>query len=137
MADLSQTASSVLPGADAVTERMTAGVAITAGQVVYLIDAAARTVGLADNNDASAVVRRVFGIALNGAAIGQPVVVQRSGEINVGATLTPGIIYVLSATAGRIAPAADLASGNFTTVLGIAKSASILGLDIHTANTAI
>jgi hypothetical protein len=44
----------------------------------------------------------------------------------VGATLVVGQVYVLSANAGNIAPVSDLATGWYTTILGIAISTTQL-----------
>lgn len=127
MTDLSITATSVKAGGNAIIAHGLAGVAITAGQPVYL-DAATGTYKLADNNLAGA--ENVTGIALNGAASGQPVAVQTSGDITIGATLTAGSAYCLSATAGGIAPVADLTTGNVVIQLGLAKSTTVLALRI-------
>lgn len=136
MADLSITAASVVKGANAVTESGTAGATITAGQVVYR-DASDLKCKLADCNSATAAVRSPRGIALNGASDGQPLVIQRSGEITIGATLTVGSTYYLSATAGGIAPLADLGSGDYPTVIGVAKSTSVLVLSFTEAGAAL
>lgn len=48
------------------------------------------------------------------------------GEYTVGATLTLATTYVISATSGAIAPIADLASTNYSTILGTAKNTSTI-----------
>ena len=123
MADLSITAGNVV--SSGVTEDHVAGAPITAGQVVYL-EAATNTVKLADADHATTEIHTAKGIALNGASAGQPVKVHISGNINVGATLQVGRVYVLSNTPGGIAPAADLTTTWFPNVLGVATSASNL-----------
>jgi hypothetical protein len=129
MADLSITAANVLAGANANIFHGRGGATITAGQVLYE-DATTSRFGLADNNSATAAVKLPAGIALNGGANGQPMAVHRDGDITIGATLTPGTAYFLSDTPGGICPAGDLASGETVVQIGIAKSASVLSVDI-------
>ena len=125
MAALSITAANVAAGTDAVVEKGTAGEAITAGQLVYR-DEADGKYKLADCDSATAAVRQARGVALNGAANGQPLSIQKSGDINLGATLVAGTTYYASPTAGGIGPLADVASGDDPIIVGIAKSASIM-----------
>lgn len=128
MADISITAASVIKGADAYTEQGTAGATVTAGQPVYL-DSTDGKFKLSDNNATGK--KTVRGIALHGASDGQPLMIQRGGDITIGATLTAGSRYYLSATAGGIMPEADLASGMDVVLLGLAKSTSVLAIDIQ------
>jgi hypothetical protein len=127
MADISVTASSVVPGATARRQTKTASVAITAGQVVYVNSS--DQLALADN-DASATTAAAVGIALNSCAANQPCSYATSGAVTFNAVLTAGTIYVLSATAGGIAPAADLASDDYVTILGVASSTTSLTVNI-------
>lgn len=129
MADLTITATSVVPGSDAVKVERTALSTITAGQPVY-IDTSTNKVAPVDTDSATAAVRTVYGIALNGAAANQPVVVQTAGSITIGATVAVGTIYVASDTAGGIKPEADLAAGDYTSVIGIATSTTVIKLGI-------
>lgn len=128
MADLSVTAANVLPGAGAMTEDGLAGATITAGQVCYRDSDG--TYKLADADGASSTIRTGRGIALNGAAAGQPVRIQRSGEITAGATLTPGTTYYLSGTPGGICPLADVGTGERWHIVGIAKSTTVMILSL-------
>lgn len=128
MTDLAITATSVVKGDNAIVENGYAAAAITAGQVVY--KNAAGKYDLADTDDATAIVRKPRGIALNGAAAGQPVAVQRSGDITIGATLTPGVFYYLSGTPGGICPVADVAAGDHPAVIGAATSTTVLSINI-------
>lgn len=130
MADISITAANVLPGSNARTENGTFGATVTQGQAVYL-DASDGKYKLADNDNATAAVRRPRGIALNAGSNGQPATIQTSGSITIGGTLTAGTVYVLSSTAGGIAPQADLASGDDVVILGVATSTTALALDIQ------
>ena len=136
MADLSITATEVLAGAGADTENGIAGEALTAGQVVYKLSTDKKFYK-ADCDSAGKT--SVYGIALNGAAAGQPVSVQKSGSITIGATAAPtvGEIYVLSGTAGGIAPEADLASGDTVSILGVGESASSIQLRINNTGVVV
>lgn len=127
MADISITATGVTKGAGAVTERGTAGATLTAGMAVYK-DAATGTYKIA-HCETSAATAVVAGLALNGASSGQPVEVQTQGIIALNG-LTVGTIYVLSAS-GAIAPAADLASGDYVTVIGVGATSANLDLGIN------
>lgn len=129
MADLSQTATSVfgygeqLPG--------TLGGSVTAGMPVR------RQSGgtwIASTN-ASAAGSQVDGIALTGGASGQPFTYQKAGNINLGATLAAGVIYVLSAS-GAISAVNDVASGDYVTVLGIGISTSLMKMGIVVSGVA-
>lgn len=135
MADLTITAANVVASANAVRESGTAGATITAGQLVYL-DTTDMKYKLADNNGAAAL-RVPNGIALNGAANNQPLVIQKAGDITIGATMTAGVAYYLSDTPGGICPVADLASGEYPCIIGIAKSASLMDVGIHPSGVAL
>jgi len=116
--DLSITAASVLPSTNAVVKTGTAGGTITAGQTLYADASDGGDLKLADA-DASALTAVVVGIALHGASDGQPLSFLASGDITIGATVVVGEIYVLSGTAGGIAPEADLATADWVSVLGV------------------
>ena len=109
--DLSITSTSVTPGANAVIRYDTAGAAITAGKVVYKSSTDGKLY-LADCDSATSAVRDAVGIALVTGAIGTKIAyVTEDDDLTIGATVANGTIYVLSATAGGIAPAADLTTG--------------------------
>lgn len=124
MADLTITAASVIAGADAARESGTAGETITAGKAVYFSSTTKKWM-LADSNSVTAEARKCTGIALNGASLNQPVTVLKGGDITIGATLTAGTAYYLSDTAGGICPIADVGSGEYVNLLGLAKSTSV------------
>lgn len=127
MADLTITEANVQHASGASLRQEIAGVAITAGQVVYK-DSSDSKVKLADATDANK--DEIYGIAANSApGADQPITIQKQGGINLGATLTVGEIYVLS-TGGAIAPEADLASNDYVSVLGVATTASNLKMGI-------
>lgn len=128
MTDLTITAANVIAGGDAVTELGKAGATIVAGQVCYK-EASTGKFKLTDTNSGTAEAKAAYGIALNGAADGQPLVVQKAGSITLGSVLTAGSAYYASETPGGIQPAADVAT-EAVVFLGIATTASALKLGI-------
>jgi hypothetical protein len=136
MADLTITASSVVAGSGAKKVTGTAGASITAGQVVYE-DTATSTYKLADNDSATAAVRSPAGIALHASSANQPLTILTKGPITIGATTAVGTVYCLSATAGGIAPVADMASGDYVTILGVGTSTTVIDVLIHESGAAV
>lgn len=132
MSDLTITAANVLPGSGATIDRSApAGATITAGKSVYLDTAATGKWQLADADAATAISRGQgkTGIALNGASDGQPIAVLTEGDITIGATLTAGVSYYVSATPGGICLFADLTTGDYVTLLGVATSTTVLKVE--------
>jgi hypothetical protein len=136
MADLSITAADVISGAGSLIDRGTGGATITAGQAVYK-DSADGKYKLSDCDSATEAERAVDGIALNGCADGQPLAVHKSGPLTMGEVFTAGQAYYLSATAGGIAPYADLGSGDYPVLLGIASSTSVLKVAFNASGVAL
>ena len=136
MANLSITAASVIAGDNAILESGIAGETITAGQLVYK-DETSKKFLLADSNSATAAVRTPRGVALNGASNGQPLVIQRAGDITYGATLTAGTAYYLSDTPGATCPLADVGSGEYVALIGLAKSTTVLTIAIQAPGVAL
>lgn len=108
----------------------TAGATITAGQPLYADTTALDTSGkpkakLADAN-ASAATASCIGISANGAADGQPVrVVFSDNDFAHGLTgAVAGDIIIVSATAGGLAPALDMATGMYPVIVMVATSAT-------------
>lgn len=126
-ADLSITATNVIPSSAAVIQTGTAGEALTAGQLVYK-KATDRKFYKADCDSATAEVRDCYGIAVTSSGAGAPVsVVIEDPSLQIAASgLTNGTIYILSATAGGLAPAADATTGWYVTVVAVAKSATTI-----------
>jgi hypothetical protein len=135
MSDISISAASVLPGAGAVTEDGLAGATLTAGQIVYRDTD--NSYKLADCNGASATIRTPRGVALNGASAGQPVRIQKQGEITIGGTLTAGTSYYLSGTPGGLRPVADNTTGDYPSHIGISKSTTVLLLAIAASGVSL
>lgn len=123
-ADLSITATSVVPSANAIIRNAVAGAVITAGKMVYK-SSTDNKLYLADGDSASAGTRDCVGIAVTTAGIGAPCYfVIEDPALVIGATVTNGTIYVLSATAGGIAPAADLTTGWYATIVAVGTSST-------------
>lgn len=121
MSNLVVTAANVLQSPSATVARGVAGATLTAGVPVYL-DPADSRLKPADANGA-APANTVKGITVNGAAAGQFVnYVTDDPDFTPGGALTPGTAYALSATAGAIAPIADLVTGDTAIVLFVAKT---------------
>jgi hypothetical protein len=125
MSNLSITAANVVKGTNAVTENGTAGETITAGQALYKSSTTNKWMK-ADANGASAEIRGATGIALTGSALNQPIVVLKSGQVTIGATLIAGVAYYLSDTAGGICPVADVGTGEYVCLVGLALSTTVL-----------
>jgi hypothetical protein len=133
-ADKSQTATSVIAGPNAKRKIVTLAEAVTAGQPGYITSTG--TAGLADGNVlAKAVVKGYFE---SGGSTGQKVnLVTEDDAANLGITNTIGDILILSATAGGIAPPADAATGMYVTVLGVAKSSTLVNFKPLASGAAI
>lgn len=124
--------STITYAAGALLRDGTAGVAIAAGEVVYL-NASTGLLGLADA-DASAAAAAAIGIAVNSAAVGQPVKVLYEGTItNTGAIIKQGQTYVLANVAGDIAEAvSDLTEDtSYVTSLGIGQTTTSIKIKIN------
>ena len=135
MPDLAITATAVVSAATNATNHI-AGATITAGQMVYLAVATDRIM-LADSNSGTVEARTPMGIALNGASTGQRVTVQSSGNVTMNAVLTAGVVFYMSDTPGGICPVADIGSGEFVCIVGIATSTTVMRLDIQASGVAL
>lgn len=134
MADLSITTANVGVSSNAITSIVQVGETVTAGQAGYKksLD------GLyykADAN-ASSATAAALGVFLSGASTNGYALFCTAGNYLAGATLTVGETYVVSATAGGIAPIADVTTGWYVTILGVASSSSILQLNVFRSGTA-
>jgi hypothetical protein len=136
MADLSITAANVaLAGSSALTRRVQVGEAVAQGQPGYYVGSENKYYQTdADDSATKADAKCIF---LTPAAADGYAVICESGEVNLGATLTVGTTYVVSATKGGIAPIGDLTTDDYVTILGIATSASTLQLDIQAGGVQI
>lgn len=127
MADLSITAANVrLATALAQVVVLRVSEIVDAGEVVYkngdkysLADASAQATAAAS-----------YVALTNGVADGFIVAV-KTGLVYVGTSaLTKGVQYVVSATAGKIAPIGDLSTGDYITHVGVAATTDTLYVDI-------
>lgn len=123
MVDLVITAANVVPQTGALIEHGTYGATVTAGMSVYL-NTTTREWEPADAD--TLATANAAGIALNSAGDGQPGAVVVEGPVALGAVLTVGSVYVVSSTAGGIAPSADLVATDYVSVLGTPISTSVL-----------
>ena len=129
MGDIAVTAGDVSPGTDAGLDVTgTAGAALTAGQVVYY--SASADEYLVADTETSSTTADADGVVVCTAADTQKCVVQKTGQIDIGGTVVVGTVYVLSVT-GKIAPADDLATGDWVTVIGIGVTATDIKLGIN------
>lgn len=126
MANLSQTAANVGVGSTAEIARVQVGEAVTQGQPVYQ-DGSLYYQCDANNTAPRAVAK---GIVLTPASTNGYAVICTGGLVNLGATLTVGTPYYLSATKGAICPYPDLITGDYVTYLGTATTAALLDLNI-------
>jgi hypothetical protein len=134
MADVTITAANVLASTSATTRTGIAGATITAGQVLYKDASDSNKLKLADANGVAAA-RVVEGIALHGASSAQPMkYVVTDSQFIPGFTVVVGTTYILASdNPGAIAPAADAASGDYVTDLGIGTTITQLNLNITAA----
>lgn len=129
MADLSVTAANVGIAGDAKLVSGIAGEAITRGQPVYY-DATLGKYFKAVNDDSAKAT--VVGIAQSGAAAdGDYFIVQKTGSLITGATMTKGELYYVSATGGGICPFADLAAADYVSAIYRATSTTEAVLEIE------
>ena len=130
MADLTITASQVVPGVNATYHDAVSAVAITAGQTCYLNTSGQAALGDADLSAAAAVTK---GVAVNSApGVGQWVRLQIGGTLTLGAGAAPvsGVTYVQSDTAGGLMPIADLDTGDYVTIVGVGGAANTIKMSI-------
>lgn len=133
MADLAPIVANVAAGTGAITSVGIAGVAMVAGDTLYL-DSVTTTLKLGDCDALASAA--IVGIALHAAGVGQPVRYLTAGEINLGTTIDIGEVYIQSGNAGKIGIVEDLAIGDFTTIIGIGKTTAILTLAIRAGGVA-
>lgn len=136
MTDLVITAANVKAADSATKKSAKGGGTITPGKVIYK-DLSTGKLDLVDADSATASQRDVEGIALSGGGVDQPIFYMTEGDLDVGAVLTVGKVYVASDTAGGIMPVEDLEAGDYVTILGVAKTTSILAVKINKSGVAV
>lgn len=135
MTELAITPGLIKAGPAARTVLHTLGATVTAGQALYT-DPAANFVAKLAQCDGEAREAQVVGIALNGGAAGQPVLVLTAGPLE-GCEAEVGVVYVLSGTAGGIMPVEDLVDDDYVTVLGIGVAAGVMMVDIQASGVQV
>lgn len=137
MADLVLTAGSVLAVQSDVgaynPQQGKGAVALTQGIPVYLAADGYRPC------DATTLIKATCkGITLNQCEAGQPISLLGDGSnLNLGATLTVGAEYFVSANSGKICPRADLGSGKYIKRLGQATAVDNILLDFGPDGTTV
>lgn len=101
----------------------------SAGQSAYL-DAADSKYKLADSNASAATAAAVGIFVTPGVDTGYGYVATGGSIILVGTTMIVGTVYCVGATPGDIVPISDLTTGDRTTILGTAATATQLDLAI-------
>lgn len=125
MADLSRTAANVKPMSAGPVSMGKSGEALTQGDPAYFDTSGKLKKCQSDGTAAEANCRAM--ILTPATAADQDVVYMLpGGDIDVGATLTVSETYIVSQTAGAIAPIGDLAAGDYSTILGTATAANKL-----------
>ena len=126
MANLTITPADVGVNSSATQTRIVqVGEAVSQAQPAFL-DGSKYYQAVANDTEAKAAAVGVF---MTAAALDGYAVIAMVGPVDLGATLTVGEVYVVSATKGSIAPIADLTTGDYVTILGVASSASSLELN--------
>ena len=130
MADLSITAANVAVGASTTpTKRVQAGEAVTQGQAVYRSTSTSKYFKCDADVLASSICD---GIVLTPAStdgyclIAEPSNTAGVSLVNLGATLTVGLGYYISLTAGGICVIADISTGDYPTLVGFATTAALI-----------
>lgn len=129
MANLTITAANLVADYQAVIKTGTAGEALSAGDAIYADSSDSDELKMCQFDNTAAEAAAV-GIVLADVIDGATVTYIVSGELAFGSILTAAVVYGLSATFGKIAPVTDLASTEYMTVLGVAKSTSTLQVRI-------
>ena len=140
MADLVQTAADVQVGSQTIRTRLVRyGEAVTQGMPLYKSGSDSKYY----QSDASAeATAKCEAIALTpGSADDYGVIALPASEpdfalVDIGATLTVGEPYAVSATKGAIAPVGDLLSTEWVCIIGVAKTASLLDFQVITPSAA-
>jgi len=130
VADYTVTAANVKKQAGSTTtDNNSAGETITAGQSVRLDGTTNKWMKL----DATAIeaATETIGIATHGALLDQPLVVITAGDIDMGSIGTIGVpVTAGTGSSGGLAPHTDLATNDYTIIMGYWKDADTLTVDI-------
>jgi len=127
MADLN-TVEALVEAVDAQIAIGTAGASIEPGDQIYIDTSDDAKLKAAVNSSAAAA--KSAGLALNYASSGNQVAYAIDGEVDPGVTAVEGIVYCVSANAGKIAPFGDLITGDRLVILGVGNSSGNIDIDI-------
>ncbi len=134
MAAITIAASALTLSAGCTTITGTSGEAISVGMPVYL--KAADGLYYKCDSNLSLAAATCVGLCVGTVLISSTLTVVTAGSVNLGATLTVGGVYVVGATvAGDIDLVADLATGWYVSILGVASTAALL--DLHIVNSGV
>lgn len=135
MADLVVTAANVKIGEGGTSTNGTSGGAFAAGDLVAKNSSG--DIVQADANGA-APINIPVGIALNSCpGADQPCVYTNEAPALEGFTVTQGVVCVASATPGKVCPAADEATGDTVTYVGIGNATNKMAVKIHAPGIAV
>lgn len=129
MADVSKTPANLRVVSDVQGRRVLFGESVSPGDTIYL-KTSDRKYYKAINTSLENSTCKGIAIGYGGADTYGYIVSEPGSVVNVGATLTQGTIYVVSSTAGGMAPEADIGSGEYVTILGVGDSSGQLQLNI-------
>lgn len=132
MAEVSPVAANVKTSSNTQTRLIQFGEVVTQGQAVYL--KSDTKYWLADNS--TTTLSAAAGVVVSPAAADGYGLIAIAGDIDLGATLAVGTIYVVGSTSGAIHPEADLLTTEILTVIGYGKTAALLTLDINATGIA-
>lgn len=134
MADLTITAANVTIGGQRTKYKtVKAGEAVTHGAVGYQLSG---KYYLADNSTAAKANAKV--IFLHAAGTDEYVIAATGGLVDVGATVTVGQVYAVSANGGKIAPIGDVSTtGQYVTTLGVGVTTSAIDFNPDASGVAI
>lgn len=128
MADITVTAANVKPvGTSRTLQTVQYGETVTQGQPVYLKSDTKYWKADADTSAEAAAI----GIVITPGVADDYGVIVTTGQVNMGATLAVGQVYVVSVNAGGVAPYSDLGTGDYVTILGVASTTAILDIGIN------
>lgn len=135
MADVTFTGTSAIVDNIKYVATRRAGEALSQFDIVYIDATDGNRVKKADADASASAV--AYGMVLHSCADEMFCLVATDGAtITVGGGLTANTRYVVSATAGKLAPQADLLSGDYISEVCFANSTTELKLDINnTGNT--
>ena len=135
MAELTITPADVVKTSTTSIQEGIAGGTLTAGMAVYSDSSASGVIKACDADAAASSV--CGGIALHGAASGQPIKYATGGDLRISSVMTVGRVYFVSqATAGSLCVDGDILTGDYVSIVGIASTATNLKITINNSGVA-